>query len=310
MPEDLIKFKNKEYWDEKLQDYVDGKVSWLGDQIDIWRYFKHCLRTQNRFFFKNPLVPLIVEKFEANAFVLNADTALYRARIDKEWEFYKQCILAQERIDLLNTKFTEEELSSKAIVNGIKAYNDKRITEIESDSQYLALCERRKTGFEGYDLEGSGAPPYDKAESGRCNPENVVFLYAANDAHTAVAEIRPFIRDSVSVATLKVKRNLKLVDFYYKIDKNGVFRIDDNVFFMMRTEYSLLNKGNKNNYLVTQFLSLLAQDAGFDGIRFRSSLVEEGTNYVIFNPSDCEPVSSKVYVIPRVKYDLVPALNE
>ena len=102
MTEELKKFEDREQWNKKIEEYVDGNINGFGEQVDIWQYFKHCLKTQNRFFFKNPLVPEIIKKFDTNTFVLRADTELYRARIDKDHKFYKQCELAQERIELLN----------------------------------------------------------------------------------------------------------------------------------------------------------------------------------------------------------------
>ena len=69
-------------------------------------------------------------------------------------------------------------------------------------------------------------------------------------------------------------------------------------------------KGNAEEYLITQYLSSMAQYNGFDGIRFRSSLVYEGTNYVIFDNENCDVVCSKMYIIPAVQYTLQPILND
>ena len=87
-------------------------------------------------------------------------------------------------------------------------------------------------------------------------------------------------------------------------------QVDDEFWHKIRREFSAINKGNADDYLVTQFIAALAQNAGFDGLRFRSSLVQEGTNYVIFNGDSCTPISPKMYVIPRVKYDLMPVIPE
>lgn len=114
----------------------------------------------------------------------------------------------------------------------------------------------------------------------------------------------------MSVASLKVTKDLKLVDFYYEYDKTGAIIINDSFYHKIRSEFSRLNKGGKEEYLITQFLSLLAENSGFDGIRFRSSLVGKGTNYVIFNNSNCNVISSKMYIIPEVQYTLFPILDE
>ena len=36
------------------------------------------------------------------------------------------------------------------------------------------------------------------------------------------------------------------------------------------------------------------------------SLVYDGLNYVIFDPSSCKSISSKLYTIPKVEYTLLP----
>ena len=200
------------------------------------------------------------------------------------------------------------ETIDEALENLVK----RRIRTIEKDNEYQEFVERKKRGFEGFDAKESGAPPYCCVKTGgRCNPEYVSFLYAANDIHTAVAEVRPYFRDSVSIATLLPKRVLRLVDFYYELKKQGPVVIEGPDPFMNKlcSEFSVVNKGNEKDYLITQYLTLLAQNEGFDGIRFRSSLVRKGVNYVIFDNSNCIPVESKMYNIPDVTYSIIPMLD-
>lgn len=291
-------FEDKEYWDKKSQEFAsfaDGFVR-FDETKAIWGYFKYCLQTQNRFFFNHPLLPVIIKHFQDHIFVLQKNTKIYRARIDHEHEYESQCWLARNYIGLNDTSpdspFAE--------------YYREEITKIANNPEYQKFLMRQAKGFEGFDAQGSSVPPYNKVSAGRCNPEHTVFLYASNDEHTATAEVRPYINDAVSVATLNVNQDLRLVDFYYEYDENG-FRDIDNVFFdKMREEFSLLNKGNKEEYLTTQYLSLLAHHYGFDGIRFRSSLVEQGANYVIFDAKNCSAVSSKMYILQKVEYELFP----
>lgn len=303
----LPSFSDKEFWDEQLQNYVDcgARSQWLNGEE--WKYFKHCLRTQNRFFFQNPLIPVIISRFEQNTYVLQANTSVYRARIDRDREYENQCWLERDIQDLQNAR-TEE--SESGLAAAIREYYKRQAESITKNPEYQKFVKRSAAGFEGFDAKGSGAAPFDKATAGRCNPQNVSYLYTSNNAHTAVAEVRPFIRDSVSVATLKPKRDLRLVDFYYQYDENGAIMITDALWHNIRREFSAINKGNIDEYLVTQFISALAQYAGYDGLRFRSSLVYEGTNYVIFDGDICPPVSSKMYIIPRVEYDLRPIIPE
>jgi len=286
----LPSFTDKAYWDEQLQNYADCSAHSMWDNGGVWDYFKHCVRTQNRFFFQSPLIPVILARFEKHTYILQAEVPLYRARIDTERECENQCWLARDLRGLQQAQ--KEETEKGGLDAALRDYYKRQIASIEENTEYQKYVERNATGFEGFDAKGSGAAPSEKAAAGRCNPKNVSFVYAANDPHTAVAEVRPFIRDSVSVATLQPKRDLKLVDFYYQYDKDGTIMITDAFWHKIRSDYSAINKGNIDDYLVTQFISALAQNAGYDGLRFRSSLVFEGTNYVIFDGDNCPPVSS------------------
>lgn len=298
MSAEVQNYEDKIYWDKAAQEYTKRNWSTYGEAKNMWNYFKYCLKTQNRFFFENPLISLITKQFDEHVFILSENTNIYRARVDDGNEHYEQCWLARNYVDL---QHLAEDIE-------FAEYFKVQAQQIAEKEDFQKFLSRYKNGFEGFDAKNSSAPPFDYATSGRCNPENVSFLYASDDKHTATAEVRPYIRSAVSIATLTVKRDLKLVDFYYESNEQGVRTIDNNFFEQMRTEFSRLNKGVKEEYLITQYLSLLAKKQGFDGIRFRSSLVEKGINYVIFNADECVPVASKMYVLRKVEYDLLPIL--
>ena len=309
MPDLELNFEDRAYWDKISEEYctrsigVDGSdygTYWseyedLEETEAVWKYFKYCLKTQNRFFFDHPLIPLIVKHFQKHVYVLPKDTEIYRARIDKERKYAEQCWLA--KVYISNIKNTGDD-------NPFAEDYREEAAKIAADPKYQEFVARHSEGFEGFDAQGSGAPPYHTVPAGRCNPERVVFLYASNDEHTATAEVRPYISDAISIAKLSVKKDLKLVDFYFEYDEIGGRCIDNWFFDKIREEFSLLNKGDKDEYLITQYLSLLAHRHGYDGIRFKSSLVEQGENYVIFDAEICPPISSKMYILRKVEYDL------
>src|SRR6266404_5580807 len=57
-----------------------------------------------------------------------------------------------------------------------------------------------------------GAPPPDKCQAGRANREGQSVLYCADQFHTAVAETRPARGLAVSVAELRITRDLRIID--------------------------------------------------------------------------------------------------
>ena len=75
----------------------------------------------------------------------------------------------------------------------------------------------------------------------------------------------------------------------------------------MSSEFSMVNKGKENDYFATQYLTMLVKSLGYDGLKFKSSLVMDGLNYVIFDAEVCKPISSKLYTVAQVRYDVLPS---
>lgn len=299
-----VPYSNREYWEKEVNDYISLQWELSEQTLKIWQYFKYCLNTTSRFFFQHPLCNIIIEKLQAHCFVLPSATVLYRARVDDDEKMdaeaaqYYQFAYISEEIDYLK----------KAGANSdIVAERENILKELTISKEYLEIRHKINSGFEGFDLAGSGARQPGDSTEGRCNSAGVPFLYAAKEEHTAIAEVRPLIRGSVSLATIHVCRDLRLIDFYYEIDENGCFQIDDMLFGCMCLDFSKLYKGDSCDYLVTQYLSSLIDHLGYDGIRFRSSMVEDGTNYVLFNSNSYEVKSSKLYRICDVKYGFKPS---
>ena len=55
-------------------------------------------------------------------------------------------------------------------------------------------------------------PLLDRASEGRANPTGIPRLYMATDRDTAMAEVRPWIGSHISIAQMKTRRPLKLLD--------------------------------------------------------------------------------------------------
>ncbi len=53
-----------------------------------------------------------------------------------------------------------------------------------------------------------GAPPAQKAKIGRINPQGISYLYLSNDKQTAILEVRPWLKQTVSVGYFKITSDL------------------------------------------------------------------------------------------------------
>lgn len=295
-------YANGEYWDSLSEEYIrTGKLRNAVLETDLWDYFKFCFITGNRYCFQHPLLQAVKEKILQHVTVLPENSTVFRARLDTE---SKLCRLSENNFALNTTKKQILQCEAENDLDGLDFLRDtlKKFASVKGIMEYSADYE---AGYEGFNAKGSSAPPIEKASAGRCNPENIIHLYAAREMHTAVAEIRPYINDSISIASLRVKRQLRLINFYYNASQRKSL-FEDGFFSGMMSEFSDVNKGNEHDYVMTQFLTMLIKDMGFDGIQFRSSLAFDGMNYVIFNPTVCEAISSKLYTIPMVHFDLTP----
>lgn len=209
---------------------------------ELWNSFKEELIFKNRFIAKHKILDYIECFAQKNNMVIEKSKILYRARLytgDESFTYYLGKDVNYEGTDMtrklmiLNNKFN--------------------------------IKNKEETGFWGYDEENSFVPKNsDLINDGRANPAFIKYLYTAEDPYTAMVEVRPYLKSKVSIAEIKVKESLNIVDFSF--ESFGNFE-------------------------------------GFDGIRFNSSLHGSGRNITIFNFEKCQPVGSRLYEISDICFD-------
>lgn len=64
----------------------------------------------------------------------------------------------------------------------------------------------------GFPLSGMSAPPAGKSSEGRANARGITCLYILSDVDTTFHEVRAGGFDYVSVGTLRLKRDITIVD--------------------------------------------------------------------------------------------------
>jgi hypothetical protein len=142
------------------------------------------------------------------------------------------------------------------------------------------------------------APPVEKARRNRANPAGISYLYVAEEESTAVAEIRTFVGAVVSICRIHPKKNLKVADLtkYHGVSnpfghKNLSSLVRRNAFLnILNEELSrpVNPEDSEVEYVPTQYLAEVILNAGYDGIRYKSALRQNGTNLVFFQPDDLE----------------------
>ncbi|MCG7541860.1 RES family NAD+ phosphorylase [Pseudoalteromonas sp. OF7H-1] len=156
-----------------------------------------------------------------------------------------------------------------------------------------------------------GAPPENLSASNRMSPSGISFLYTAGDYETAIAELRPYVGDTIAIGEFVSTKKLNFFDFTLletiKIKKFNILEDPKNE-KNIRNRY-LLNELHKFvskpvrptdvTYIDLQILSETIrnyQEGMFDGIIFESSQRAGGLNYVIFGDYD-EKENAKDYYV-------------
>lgn len=147
-----------------------------------------------------------------------------------------------------------------------------------------------------------GAPPAELASDGRANPIGIRYLYLADNAQTAIAEVKPSKGALVSVASFSIVegRRPKLIDLTSPKSTISPFRITSAVadvlasmsfLEMLGEELSVPTQPHRatRDYLASQYLCELIKVSGYDGVIYRSSL-SKGRNFAFFDVHFCVPV--------------------
>jgi hypothetical protein len=149
-------------------------------------------------------------------------------------------------------------------------------------------------------------PPSSNAKAGRMNPEGVSVFYGALDVKTCLAEMRSSIGGHIVTAEFQTTHPLKVVDFrrlekawgkqlsYFQSD----YRSQAGRRVFLRRLHRLISEpivpGHESEYLITQVLAEYlghVREKSFDGLLFRSTQRENGTNVVLFPKKYADPDS-------------------
>ena len=171
-----------------------------------------------------------------------------------------------------------------------------------------------KIPFKGQQIS---SPPILRANPGRANRQGVSFLYLASTEETALGEVRPHPGHYVSVSKFNSIVKLHVADLRL-IDLEKYYKSEDLLesFKLLRDlsdELSIpILPEEKQNYIVTQFITDIVRQLGFDAILYNSS-VTNGYNVVAFDPrkfsnesqdSTLIKISSVSFTYKQIEYEI------
>ena len=167
-----------------------------------------------------------------------------------------------------------------------------------------------ENGFYGFGSKDSFIPDKKKTRDMRANYRYIPYLYCATSRYIALAEVRPRLGAKVSIATILVNEDIRLLDFTNKNMPTKMTQTKVNLFNDISLLFSkpIAEDDDISDYIPTQFIAEYAKNLGYDGIAFKSSVVPEINkthpeqfNVVVFNHKKCEPIKSNVYT-PSANY--------
>lgn len=156
-----------------------------------------------------------------------------------------------------------------------------------------------------------------QAAEGRANPKGIPYLYTATDQDTALAEVRPWAGALVSVAELRIQRELTIVNCISPDTRLIARATEPDAPGRERAVWQDIDRAfsrpvtpNEHiaDYVPTQVLAEFFRSQGLDGIGYRSS-VGQGSNIVFFDLNVADVVACGLFQVRSVKFISTEASN-
>ena len=231
---------------------------------------------------------------------------------------YKSRILSNFINDIINVNRNPEDLRALEWLKDKKT--NPHFVLNENDLLYRARIVtdtkllNTEENYYGYNSKESFVAPSNKTSDMRANYKNIPYLYASNNPYISLVEVRPRFGSQVSIATIRVKNPIEILDFTSRNIPKAMTNTKKNLFSDLSHMFSkpITRDDDVIEYIPTQFIAEYAKKLGYDGIAYGSSLVEEEYakslsryNIVVFNYSECEPIKSNLFVVDSITYECI-----
>lgn len=153
-----------------------------------------------------------------------------------------------------------------------------------------------------------------EAREGRANPKGIPYLYLATEKETALSEVRPWLGSIISLATLEITKDLKIIDcskdrtqkVWYMGQDPSPKEKEELIWTLINHAFSVPITTNDRtaDYCPTQILAELFKHNEFDGIVYRSMLGNKGgSNIVLFDLDSARVTDVSLYSVKLLKYE-------
>jgi RES domain-containing protein len=148
---------------------------------------------------------------------------------------------------------------------------------------------------------------------GRANPPGFPYLYLATTKETALAEMRPWMKEPLTLGTFRLKRDCKVVVCHQRpadvdlvvSDSLSEDQLTDYVWNQIGDAFArpVGQQDRDVDYVPTQIMAELFKSEGYDGVVYKSGL-ERGMNVVLFDSALAELEARFLFEVNRIRYDL------
>jgi hypothetical protein len=233
------------------------------------------------------------------------------------WDSFERRLLAGPRFRFSRTEANYGEFSSDEIFSYLATVAAQLQTQFVKCSDSPLLLYRARCGGAGRytSADELGSPSDAQAKPQRLSAAGVACFYAAEDATTALLEVRAESDETVALGEWAVRKPLVYADFMHDLALPSLFDpvgaknrrheqfLRDFVTRISRPKDLVI--GDANSYLATQVLSEFLRyelptpwKTGVDAVRFPSSIHPGGVNWVIFGRPDRGPAPVVTLVAP------------
>ena len=248
------------------------------------------------------------ERYLVSSYVSRVDIARERHDAlgwilpDGDWNRFEESIKFKSRFCFKN-RFNIENFR-RAVIRCVK--------ELPRMSIYFRA--RKWNGGRLYRKKEMGPPPCEQCVSGRLNPSGIRLLYLADTIDTALAEMRPKVKERFCVASFLLKKSVKVLDLIQISAMSPFSNSIDPLFYLSNIrilkkideEFRRVVDGANNDldYLITQYICDVIKECGWQGVLYGSTLHPSGMNLALFDSDNARiaPGSIALYEISQSSY--------
>jgi hypothetical protein len=181
-----------------------------------------------------------------------------------------------------------------------------RVTQKESD---IEVCWDEDRPYSQKAMK----PITNWQSEGRANPRGIPYLYLSTTRDTALAEVRPWVGSTISVAEFWTNRELNIIDCSKHHAKENTLGLlgstahtrEDWIWVAIDQAFAtpVTRDDESGEYIPTQIIAEMFKCEGHDGIAYKSLLSDDGFNLVLFNLNDADVVHCALYTVASIRFN-------